>query len=256
MKIGSFGGGKKVTLASGSLNKKIERLLALAANSPIRSFAARKSEAKLYELVVLARVLEDFRRLGKGYTSKVQGKFDRAQKQLYLPGAPCWANRGRFSYFELCGTNGTPEYEVWVSLQISTLSYKLAGQPTATTVDGLPMSGRHEIDVGVFEPLDSAESHPNYARVRAGFSCKHFAANKESVREALGLRRELGTLVCLSAGPNNLTPWLLSFVNPAPDVPCEPQSPLFLVSSSVGIARYQVPVDTLGLYMSWVPFPR
>jgi hypothetical protein len=230
----------KNSAASLSLNQKVNKLLELASGAPKQTLKQRRSTAKLFELVVLADILQIYEaQFGKGSVriKNVTGNI------LHLGGAPCSADKTTFSYFELLNSpGGTTALEAWVSVEVTTLSWKLSGLGGTP-----PRSGKHEIDVGIFEPIPPGTLYPDYEMLRAAFSCKHFDPLKESVREALGLRRETALLVGDEID-HTAVPWLIS------NVPTRPPSPLFLVSSSAGVYAYQDPVDKLGVYMMCVPF--
>lgn len=230
----------KNSAASLSLNQKVTKLLELASGAPKQTLKQRRSTAKLFELVVLVEILQIYEaQFGKG-TVRLKNATGNI---LRLAGAPCSADKSTFSYFELLDNpGGTKVLEVWVSVEVTTLSWKISGLG-----GNPPRSAKHEIDVGVFEPIPPGMLYPDYERLRAAFSCKHFDPLKESVREALGLRRETGLLVADEIH-HTAVPWLIS------NVPTSPPSPLFLVASSAGVYAYQDPVDKLGVYMMCVPF--
>ncbi|WP_369646392.1 hypothetical protein [Variovorax sp. V118] len=234
-------GKSKTKAASSVLNKEIAALLSLASSASLLTFKARKSQARLFELVVLADLLNMYTANSNGGRITVK---NATSGELKLAGAPCSANKSAYSYFVLEDARGTPHHEVWVSLQFTTLSWELNGMPQP------PRSAdRHEIDVGVFAPLPAtaASIYPSYENLQAGVSCKHFSPSKEAVREALGLRRETALLSRLD-NPSAV-PWLM-----AERVPACPPSPLYLASSSPSVHAFTEPVDQLGLYMASTPF--
>jgi hypothetical protein len=227
----------KTIVASSPDNQKIADLLALAAAAPVLTFAQNKSLARLYELVVLEHVL---RMYVKGDTSRKVDVMNAPGGVLSLAASPCKADKGAYSYFQLI-RNGKVEHEVWVSVEVTTLSWDRAGRPLP-----VPSSGKHEIDVGVFTELPAWPGYPDIHALHAGLSCKHKVPDKENVREALGLRRETALLDFASSSS---APWLQWMV------PAEPPSPLYLVSSSPAVLNYAKPLGTVGVYMRYVPFP-
>ncbi len=236
-KKGNVAPKSKVSIADLSLNDKVAKLLELAASAPKQSLKQAKSSAKLFELVVLADLLEIYSAQHGAGTVRVQ---NAASNVLCLAGAPCSADKSTFSYFELLDfPGGLVVQEAWVSVQVTTLSWSLSGAGGP-----VPRAGKHEIDVGVFSPL--TVPYPDFQMLCAGFSCKHFAPLKECVREAIGLRRETALLERDTG--QSATPWLVS------EVPARPPSPLFLVSSSAGVYAYQNPVSNIGVFMMCVPF--
>lgn len=227
----------KTKVAPPTTNQKIADLLALAAGAPTLTFLQDKSLSRLYELVVLERLLLSYVNVSSNRTVGVE---NAPGGVLYLAGSPCMADKNVFSYFSL-KRNGKVEHEAWVSVEVTTLSWDRAGSPTP-----LPNSGKHEIDVGVFSELSDVPHYPDYRELHAGFSCKHRAPNKESVREVLGLRRETALLKPLS---RSSVRWIRKFV------PAAPPSPIFLVCSSPGVLAYATPLEAIGVYMAHVPFP-
>lgn len=209
----------------------VEVLLGMASNAPGYTFEDLATEAKLYEMVVLAEVLD-------AYPGSVTTVSPGASATFKLAGAPAKANKAKFTYFELNRAN-TTEGEVWLSVEVTTLSSHRAGD-----LDDA-LSSRHEVDVGVFVPLPT-NSYPTFEQLLAGFSCKHMHASKAHVRELLGLRRETAIL----GGPvPSLAPWLVTG-----DLPAIPASPLILISSDAGVLEYARPIDELGAYIDYVGF--
>lgn len=227
----------KTKVAPPATNQKIADLLALAAGAPPLTFLQDKSLSRLYELVVLEWLLRSY--VNAGGNRKVKVK-NAPGGVLYLAGSPCKADKSVFSYFSL-KRNGNVEHEAWVSVEVTTLSWTRAGMQLP-----LPSSGKHEIDVGLFRVLSKSPHYPDYRTLHAGFSCKHRAPSKESVREVLGLRRETALLSSIS---RSAVPWIEPFV------PAEPPSPIFLACSSPGILAYATPLEAIGVYMAHVPFP-
>lgn len=213
------------------MNDMVEALLSMASNAPSYTFEDQATEAKLYEIVVLAEVLD-------AYPGSVSTVSPGITAKFKLAGAPAKANKGKFTFFEL-SRGSTPEGEVWLSVEVSTLScYRAGGASDA-------LSGRHEIDVGVFVPLPT-DSYPSFEQLIAGFSCKHMNASKAHVRELLGLRRETAIL----GGPvPSRAPWLV-----AGGLPAIPASPLILISSDARVLEYASPIDELGAYIDYVCF--
>lgn len=235
----------KKSIADASLNEKILTLLSLVSRSPALTFKENKSSAKLFELRMLFNILKKYKRVGNVVVKNAKNGV------LYLAGAPASANKSKFSYFELC-RNQKVEHEVWISVQFISLSYELKLTQLNQSISGtstskIPPSAKHEIDVGVFEPIPKNIRYPSYRNLCAGFSCKHLKPTKECVREVLGFRRETGFL----SGPNNsLINWLTPQI-----VPTRPPSPMYLASSSLDVLNYKDPVELVGVYMLYVSFP-
>lgn len=224
-------GKSKTKKAPPELSEMVEALLSMASNAPSYTFEDQATEAKLYEIVVLAEVLD-------AYPGSVNTVSPGTSAKFKLAGAPAKANKAKFTYFEL-SRGSIPEGEVWLSVEVLTLSWYRAG----ASDDAL--SSRHEIDVGVFVPLPT-DSYPSFTQLIAGFSCKHMNASKAHVRELLGLRRETAFL---SDPVPSRAPWLV-----AGDLPANPASPLVLISSDAGVLEYARPIDELGAYIDYVGF--
>lgn len=228
----------KTKHASASANQKIANLIAIATSSPPLTFEHDKSLSRLYELVVLTNILNTF--IKAAPTHRKARVITTNAGILNIPGSPCKARKSKHSHFKL-EENGAPAHEAWVSVEVTTLSWK------HLAASGSPIrAARHEFDVALFSTLSAKPHYPSFEQLHLGVSCKYRPASKEFVREALGLRRETGFL-----HPHNgsLADWMRA------DIPSHPPSPIFLASSTPGVLNYASPVDQLGLYMRYIPFP-
>lgn len=229
---GKKSGQSKTSKAPPDMQSMVEALLKMAAQAPAYTLADAATEAKLYEMVVLAKVLE-------AYPDVVEVKTPGNASVFKLAGNPSKATKSKFTYFNL-KSGGRVVHEVWVSVEVKTLSWSSAG------ATGTALASQHEIDVAVFAPL-AADSYPTHNQLHAGLSCKHMNASKAHVRELLGLRRETALLNLHQA---SLAPWL-----EGPSLNAEPASPLFLVSSDAGVVDYATPIGMFGAYVRYIPFP-
>jgi hypothetical protein len=236
----------KTHAASLSFNEEIELLLQLASAAPVLKFPERKSAAKLYELAVLAELLLEFQVTG-GTVALVQ---PRTGKPCTFAGSPASANKDLYAWFDLRDPSGAPIAEAWVSVQFVGLSATLAKKhlPHAWVNE---KASSHELDLSLLAPEAPGAArrrYPNHLDLLAGVSVKHVSSlAKESIREALGFRREMGLL--RGPGMGSLSPWLQG------DVPCEPPSPLFLASSAEDFQGYDGHIDQLGIYAVFMKFP-
>lgn len=237
----------KSAAASKSFNDEVALLLKLAADAPGLTFPQRKSEAKLFEIAVLTEILDQYK-FGAG------GWVDLRQPTNGIPncfaGAPASADKTQFAWFELIDHTGATEAEAWISVQFTGLSAELAHEHGAASYH--PAASRHELDITLLRPDDPAlptlRPYPLFREILAAVSVKHVSKlNKESIREALGFRRELGLL----SGPHSGSEcrWLEH------EVPCNPASPLFLVSSAPNFKGYTGQIDQLGLFPKYMKFP-
>jgi hypothetical protein len=174
---------------------------------------------KLYEMLVLARILRAFRRAHpKGSIIHQPPSKGGKPSEVIVASKPPWpiASGSRFDLLDAAGTNLG---EVWTSVEFESLSWDRCGGAPGKA----PREARHELDVCVLEPKSG--ERPAHFQVYAGISCKDVRmSSKENVREALGLRRT--ALRRLPSVPSH-TPWLVQSV----PTPC---SPIFLVSSDLG----------------------
>lgn len=236
----------KTHAASLSFNEEIELLLQLASAAPVLKFPQRKSAAKLYELAVLAELLLEFRTTG-GTVTLVQPKKGKAST---FAGSPASANKDLYAWFDLRDPSGAPIAEAWVSVQFVGLSASLAGDhmPHAWVNE---KASSHELDLSLLTPerrLAPPRLYPRHTDILAGVSVKHVSSlAKESIREALGFRREMG----FYRGPamGSWSPWLQHAV------PCSPPSPLFLAASAEDFQGYDGHIDQLGIYAVFMKFP-
>lgn len=217
--------------------KRVRDRAALAATTKGAAKIANYAQGKAYELDVLVHVL------GKlstgGYTLECTPKsldLNGAYPVLTFGGSPCKPNHPRHD--RIRAETSSQVCEVWVSLQFTTLSYFLRKQKQTSPGH----SDRHEIDVGVYTELTSRD-YPNISQVLFAASCKTGGWSKAYVREALGMRRELGWM---TAGVSSLSPWF------ALNVPSAPAIPMVLYSSNSSCGSYRS-LMRIGLYVKHYP---
>lgn len=217
--------------------------IAVKASPPLQLQAMARD--KLFEMLVLTRLLRAFRRAyPKGrieHQPLVKAGKAGNVAEVIVAAKPALADRSRFSHFDLFDEHNVQLGEAWTSVEFESLSWDMNGG----TMGKAPRHACHELDVCVLEP--GAGKRPAHSQVYAGVSCKDVRkSSKENVREALGLRRETAFLSDLQ---RSLVPWLI------PQVPAEPRSPILLASSDTGTRRYASPVDSLGVYVRFVRRP-
>lgn len=233
---------KKSQPAPPDLVKAVGKLFDIAAKAPTPLQLQAMTRDKLFEMLVLARLLRAFQRAyPEGSIKHVPPSKAGKASELVVASKPALADRKRFSHFDLFDDAGKPMGEVWTSVEFESLSWDRNGGAPGKA----PREARHELDVCILEP--GAGERPSHSQVVAGISCKDVRkSTKENVREALGLRRE--TAFLRDPAPSR-APWLV------PLVPADPRSPIFLVSSDVGVRRYSSPVDAVGVYVRFVRRP-
>lgn len=238
----------KTSTAPLTFNQEIAQLLALASAAPILTFPQQKSAAKLFELAVLAELLLEYRAANNGTVRLVQPIKGIPNS---FAGAPASADKDKYAWFELRDQSGRVEAEAWVSVQFVGLSAALAKQGLAPGASVNEKASSHELDLSLIapEPVGAPPRlYPQHTDLLAAVSVKHVSyLAKESVREALGFRREMG-LYCGSVGRSACL-WL------QPDVPCDPPSPLFLASSAENFEDYEGNIDQFGIYPAFMKFP-
>jgi hypothetical protein len=213
------------TIKKGVVLKAIQAAIDRAkSKSPTTNYA----QGKAYELKVLALIISKLRQVGH-YTISCKPK---TNTHLTFGGAPCAPNSSGHDCIRV--TNGLKSYELWVSVQFTTLSYDLGKTGAAPICSDL-----HEIDIGLYKPL-TGSAYPSYVQLVFAASCKAGAWSKLHVREALGLRRELGRLAKPKASS---APWF------APVVPCDPPIPLALFAADMNSIKYQGSLASLGLFV-------
>ncbi|WP_137114056.1 hypothetical protein [Mesorhizobium sp. GR13] len=135
------------------------------------------SDGKLYELFVLSHVVEDL--ANRGFTLRFIGtslKF-KGSPGMIKPSDP---------HFEVGAPSmsGNPALWLYVDIEFDTLGHHLG-----SVTDN---SRRHEIDIVV---ITSGSSYPSHHEIALGVECKAVANfGKDLLKEALGVRRELGVL--------------------------------------------------------------
>jgi hypothetical protein len=236
---------KKNQPAPTTLVTAVGALFDIAAQAPQPLQLQAMARDKLYEMLVLARLLRAFRRTHPHgrvvHRPPVKAGKPGKVSEVVVAAKPALADRSRFSHFDLFDRHGNLLGEAWTSVEFESLSWKRNGGAPGKA----PRHARHELDVCVLEP--GAGRRPAHVQVYAGISCKDVRKSaKENVREALGLRRETAFLC---GTQHSRAPWLV------PQVPAEPAAPILLVSSDAGVRRYTSPVDALGVYVRFVRRP-
>lgn len=135
------------------------------------------SEGKLYELFVVCHVVEEL--TNRGFTLRFSGK------SLKFKGSPGMI-KASDPHFEIDapGLPGNPALWLFVDIEFDTYGYHLGH-----VADN---SRRHEIDIVV---VSSLPSYPGFNDIALGVECKAVANfGKGLLKEALGIRRELGVL--------------------------------------------------------------
>lgn len=233
---------KKNQPAPSDLVTAVGELFDIAVNGAPPLKLQSMARDKLFEMLVLARVLRVFRLAHpNGRVEHFPPSKGGALADVVVAAKPALADRSRFSHFDLFDDAGDLVAEAWTSVEFESLSWEISG--------GAPgrahRQARHELDVCILEP--QAGKQPTHSQVHAGISCKDVrSASKENVREALGLRRETAYL---SAMQKSLVSWLV------PQINAKPASAILLASSHVGVRRYAKPINSMGVYARYVRRP-
>jgi hypothetical protein len=190
------------------------------------------SSGKLYELYVLGRVLEELRHRGFKITfvgttiqfKSAPGKID--------PTSP---------HFEVFAPSSkVPDFKVFTDIEFKTFG----SRPT----HNVGASSYHEIDIAVVTA--DASDRPRYDQIALGVECKAFAKFRKSiVKEALGIRRELGLLVEKKASMLSLFPGVQQEL-----VPADPPSEYWLAHLDPAGTAYQASPSSFGIrFENWIP---
>lgn len=210
----------------------LKALKAAANRAKKKASSSNYAQGKAYELKVLADLVTFFH-FNKTYHISCM---PNNAKRLTFGGAPCKPNAMLYDYIKV--QRGAKKYELWVSVQFTTLSYAIGKSNAAPDCSDL-----HELDIGMYRaPL--GPDYPSYKKVVFAASCKAGTWHKVYAREALGLRRELGLL---RPGKPSLAPWFAS------NVPTDPASPLALFSRDGNSVNYAGSLESLGLYVNYYP---
>lgn len=182
------------------------------------------SEAKMYEVYILAHVLERLR-LDEGYDRITL--VGSTMVHLRASGGPI---DFRYPHFALKDSAGLLRpLQVWTDIEFSTMSNATRPPHLLPPLRRQPHRAHlHELDVVVVPP--GPERYPDSTEIRIGVECKHTAFAKNFSREALGVRRELSLL--RGATPTGFVRW------PAADVPASPPSVLMVCSTSPKVLEY------------------
>lgn len=179
------------------------------------------SDGKLYELFVVCHVVEEL--TNRGFTLRFTGT------SLKFKGSPGMI-KASDPHFEIYapGGDGNPALWLYVDIEFETFGHHL-GHVSDN-------SRRHEIDVVV---VSSTRSYPKHNDIALGVECKAWAKfSKGLLKEALGIRRELGAL-----RRHPLTSVLSQLGGrPIASVPMEPPSEYWLAfTDPKGISYAQSP---------------
>ncbi|CAM5783885.1 hypothetical protein [Rhizobacter fulvus] len=225
---------KKKLPAPTPLLDAVARLLDIATKAPAPHRLQALTTDKLYEILVLTRLLRQFRKFHVNnsvvHVPPVGGKANLVVFALN----PARADRSKYSHFDLTSFGATVA-EGWISVEVETLSWSktLGSVPGAS-----PLGGHHELDVSVLRP--GSPAFPGHDDIMAAVTCKNTGGvAKAHVREAMGLRRETALLTELQTSE---APFLVELV------PAFPASPLFLVCADAKVKEFRKPVDELGVY--------
>jgi len=208
-----------------TINKSAILKAVKAAIGRAKATGSPYAQGKAYELRVLLKLLRIID--SAGYTLTCAPK---NAGFLTFGGAPCKANHPKHDY--ISASKSTENLEIRVSVQVTTLSHSWKGTTMVKAAD------RHEIDVGVYRPI-TTRRYPAFKELVLGASCKTGSWRKAYIREALGMRRELGFL---TPTMTSSAPWFTA------TVPCDPPVPFALYATNAGSAVY-ASLANLGLYV-------
>jgi hypothetical protein len=185
---------------------------------------------KVYEAVVLGYLIENFVALERLRFRLVGGT------QIYLKTSPGPINVS-YPHFAVYRDKAHVA-NMFTDVEFLTLSCALVGNNTPTSAGDL-----HELDILIVNK--SARRYPKPDEVWLGVECKHTSFEKNLLREALGIRRELSVLTELK--PTAFSKW------PTMMVRANLPSSLLVCSSDPRIYRYSSPGPFFGIDFHHVP---
>ena len=199
---------------------------------------AKKTGGKLYELYCLSKVIDELVH-SYGYAVRFVGR------NIEFKMSPSMIKAGD-SHFEVGGRAGSPLFEIYTDVEVTTLGTSIAAQAGLVAND---RSTFHELDIAVVDA--GTKGRPRHDQVALGVECKsHATFHKSIVKEALGLRRELSFV----QGPG---PSTLSVHSPIPhmvEVPADPASEYWLAFADPTGKQYESSPRSFGIrFCHWQP---
>jgi hypothetical protein len=184
----------------------------------------QRQAGKVYEALVLAYVVQNL-------FVHEQMRFQLSTgTALYLKASPGPVNP-RYPHV-LAFRAGQHVADIHVDVEFTTLSCRMLRN------DAGRVSGDcHELDVLMVDAGTTGK--PTIDQIWLGVECKHTTYRKDLLREALGIRRELGLLAPMR--PTRFQWW------PKAHVPADPASALLVCSTDATVSRYQDTGDAFGI---------
>lgn len=201
------------------------------ASSTIPAGASSHARGKVYELYVLTQVIRHLRSLG------YRIRFSRPRGAVQFKSSPGLL-KASDPHFSVSLPGNNPIFDIYVDIEFQTLGSSL--QARAVNPD---LSEHHEIDIGVFRHgLNNVR--PAHTDVALAVECKAVVSlSKAVIRGMLGLRRELSLL-----SPPRTSVLAAIAGHSVPDVPAEPPSEVWLVTTDPNVSRYSNSPATFGIY--------
>jgi hypothetical protein len=216
-----------VALSLSQAKARIDAILATYATlsaSPTSLLTGTMTSGKVYEAWVLTVVLEKLRTV-EAYTVTLVGG-----TKVTLKSSPGPVNRS-YPHFRLRRV-GSSDREVWTDVEFTTLSHSRRPHGPA------PGSGDyHELDIVVVDA--GVNGRPSHDEIRMGVECKNTGFEKQMMRAALGIRRELSLL-------SNLTPTIFK-TWPRTTVPADPPSVYVVYSTDPRVTQYNAAGQVFGV---------
>lgn len=201
------------------------------ASSTIPAGASSHARGKVYELYVLTQVIRHLRSLGYRIS------FSHPSGAVKFKSSPGLL-KASDPHFSVSLPGHKPTFDVYVDIEFQTLgSSRMRGRALSD------LSEHHEIDIGVFRHgLNNAR--PAHTDVALAVECKAVVSlSKAVIRGILGLRRELSLL-----SPPRTSVLAAIAGHSVPDVPAEPPSEVWLVTTDPNVSRYSNSPATFGIY--------
>jgi hypothetical protein len=186
---------------------------------------AGSSHGKVYELWVLAQLLQELRQRHYNITYSHPGQpiAFKAAPGLLKQADPHFDIQDRYGKME--------RFQIFMNIEFTTM-----GERSIDRLSSKDLSIYHEIDIGIF--TENQSGRPPFEAVALAIECKAVATiTKAIIRGVLGLRRELSLFT--NSRPTTL--------KGGKSVPANPPSELRLVTTDKRVSNYAASPATFGI---------
>lgn len=204
---------------------------------PSRQHLNQLTDGNLYELFCLSKVVEIL-------TNQYGFKINFVGSSLKFQSGPGAIHQTSPHFDVFIGNQNTPIYQIFTDIEFKTLG----SSPPHFAPARADNSEHHEIDIVVVEP--NLTGHPAFDEIVLGVECKaHANFSKQTVKEVLGIRRELSFVTGLALGELSSKSSLFS-----KSVPASPGSEYWLAFLNPKGLSYQASPKEFGIdFLNWIP---